>query len=116
MNVCITKPIKGFPGYWVNSYGRVWSEKSKKWIKKQGKTWNLWKNGKKYSLSLEELETLIDENWKHPEQDEDWFKKDFIGKLFKHFGKFVAQDEGEEWIDAFIRWADTQEGGLKDNE
>ena len=30
---CITKEIKGFPGYWVNSYGRVWSDYSKRWLK-----------------------------------------------------------------------------------
>lgn len=30
---CITKPIEGFPGYWVNSYGCVWSERSNKWLK-----------------------------------------------------------------------------------
>lgn len=30
---CITKPIEGFEGYYVNSYGRVWSDKSKKWLK-----------------------------------------------------------------------------------
>lgn len=30
---CITKEIEGFPGYYVNSYGRVWSEKRKKWLK-----------------------------------------------------------------------------------
>ena len=29
---CITKQIEDFPGYWVNSYGRVWSDKSKKWL------------------------------------------------------------------------------------
>ena len=29
---CITKQIEGFPGYWVNSDGRVWSDKSKKWL------------------------------------------------------------------------------------
>ena len=29
---CFSKPIDGFPGYWVNSYGRVWSDKSKKWL------------------------------------------------------------------------------------
>ena len=30
---CFSKPIDGFPGYWVNSYGRVWSERSNKWLK-----------------------------------------------------------------------------------
>ena len=31
---CITKQIEGFPGYWVNSYGRVWSTKGKgRWLK-----------------------------------------------------------------------------------
>ena len=29
---CITKQIEGFPGYWINSDGRVWSDKSKKWL------------------------------------------------------------------------------------
>ena len=29
---CITKQIEGFPGYWVNSYGRVWSDYTKKWL------------------------------------------------------------------------------------
>lgn len=29
---CITKQIEGFPGYWINSYGRVWSDYSKKWL------------------------------------------------------------------------------------
>lgn len=31
---CITKQIEGFPGYWVNSYGRIWSSKGKgRWLK-----------------------------------------------------------------------------------
>lgn len=31
---CITKPIEGFEGYYVNSYGRVWSDKGKgRWLK-----------------------------------------------------------------------------------
>ena len=30
---CFSKPIDGFPGYWVNSYGRIWSERSNKWLK-----------------------------------------------------------------------------------
>lgn len=31
--VCECKEIPGFPGYYVNSYGRVWSDKSHKWLK-----------------------------------------------------------------------------------
>lgn len=38
---CECKEIPGFPGYYVNSYGRVWSDKSRKWLK-------LRNNGKGY--------------------------------------------------------------------
>lgn len=57
---CITKPIEGFEGYYVNSYGRVWSDKSKKWLapSNNGKGYQiviLFKNGKQVCKSVHRL-------------------------------------------------------------
>ena len=57
---CITKEIEGFPGYWVNSYGRVWSDKSKKWLvpwlnNKGYLIVGLWRDGKRFTKKLHRL-------------------------------------------------------------
>ena len=57
---CITKQIEGFPGYWVNSYGRVWSDKSKKWLVPRPNYKGylivcLYRDGKKINKSIHRL-------------------------------------------------------------
>lgn len=57
---CITKQIEGFPGYWVNSDGRVWSERSNKWLvpwlnNKGYLIVGLWVNGRVFRKTVHRL-------------------------------------------------------------
>lgn len=54
------KEIKNFENYWVSSEGKIWSEKSNKFLKaqanKKGYLWvYLWQNGKYYWRSIHRL-------------------------------------------------------------
>ena len=57
---CITKQIEDFPGYWINSYGRVWSERSNKWLLPRPSNKGylrvcLYRDGKKFEKAIHRL-------------------------------------------------------------
>lgn len=58
--VCECKEIPGFPGYYVNSYGRIWSDKTHHWLRQydNGDGYlqvRLWSNGKMYVMLVHRL-------------------------------------------------------------
>lgn len=70
------KEIKDFENYWVSSEGRVWSEKSKKFLKARTNKGGylrvyLWRNGKQYWRSIHRLvaQAFIENRENKPEVD-----------------------------------------------
>lgn len=70
------KEIKDFENYWVSSEGKVWSEKSNKFLKPREDRYgylrvHLWRNGKQYWRSIHRLvaQAFIENRENKPEVD-----------------------------------------------